>query len=45
MKSVFARLMLQKKYILIILKVNIRDFFVQSAERRPDGKRKQRSKK
>ena len=43
MKSVFARLMLQKKYILLILKVNIRDFFVQSAERSPDGKRKQRS--
>ena len=27
MKSVFARLMLQKKYIFLILRVNIRDFF------------------
>lgn len=27
MKSIFARLMLQKKYILLILRVNIRDFF------------------
>ena len=27
MKSIFARLMLQKKYILLILKVNIRGFF------------------
>lgn len=45
MKSIFARLMLQKKYILLIIEVNIRDFFVQSAERSPDGKRKQRSKK
>lgn len=44
MRSIFARLMLQKKYILLILRVNIRDFFVQSAERSPDGKRKQRSK-
>ena len=26
MKSIFARLMLQKKYILLILKVNIRFF-------------------
>ena len=45
MRSIFARLMLQKKYILLILRVNIRVFFVQSAERSPDGKRKQRSKK
>lgn len=27
MKSIFARLMLQKKYIFLILRVNIRDFF------------------
>lgn len=27
MRSIFARLMLQKKYILLILRVNIRDFF------------------
>ena len=27
MKKLFARLMLQKKYILLILRVNIRDFF------------------
>ena len=27
MRSIFARLMLQKKYILLILKVNIWDFF------------------
>ena len=26
MRSIFARLMLQKKYILLILRVNIRDF-------------------
>ena len=29
MKSIFARLMLQKKYILLILKVNIRFFSCQ----------------
>mgnify|MGYP003101823901 CR=1 FL=1 len=28
MRSIFARLMLQKKYILLILRVNIRDFFL-----------------
>lgn len=27
MRSIFARLMLQKKYIFLILRVNIRDFF------------------
>ena len=27
MKSIFARLMLQKKYILLILKVNISELF------------------